>query len=286
LENPKTSDLEHIIKNPDNFPTLPNVFYLLNKAIKDPDSTINDIGKIVSSDLALTTQILKLVNSSFFGFEDKVETLSHAINILGIEKLSNLVLATTVISRFEGIPEEFVTMKSFWSHSIACGLAAREISNFGMSDIKETLYVGGMIHDIGALIIYKEIPELAKEALDRCNYWGQNLVDAEKSLMGFDHTEIGSALIDHWGLPEIYGVMISYHHAPWEAPKYSKETSAIYLADYIIHCNQLGSSGELQNSPLEKKALEILNISHSAIPEISEKTIALFEETAQTFSID
>jgi HD-like signal output (HDOD) protein len=286
LEKPKTLDLEHIVKNPDNFPTLPSVYYLLNKALKDPDSTITDIAEIVSSDFALTTQILKLVNSSFFGLEDKVETLSHAINILGIDKLSNLVLATSVISRFEGIPEEFVTMKSFWSHSIACGLAAREISNFGMSDIKETLYVGGMIHDIGSLIFYKEIPELAIEALDRCNNWGQNLVDAEKNLLGFDHTEIGSALIDYWELPEIYGEMILYHHAPWNAPKYSKEVSAIYLADYITHCNQLGSSGELQNSSLEQKALEILNISHNSIPEISEKTITLFEETAKAFSID
>ena len=278
--------LKDLIKNPNDIPTLPSVFYQLNQAISDPTSTIEEIGEIVSSDLALTTQVLKLVNSSFFAFEDKIETISHALNIIGIDKLSNIVLATSVMSQFDGIPEEFVTMNSFWAHSIACGLAAREISSFGMNEAKEILYVGGMIHDIGSLIIYKEIPELGKEALERCNNWGQHLVDAEKSLMGFDHTEVGSALTSLWKLPDIYKEMILYHHTPWEAPNYQKETCAIYLADYITHCNQLGSSGELQHSSLERKALEVLNISHNVIPEISEKTIKLFDETSKIFLED
>lgn len=276
--------LEKIIKDSDQIPSLPSIFYSVVQAINDPDSTLEEIGDIVASDVALTTQVLKVVNSSYFGFADYIETLPHALNVIGIDQLSNIVLATSVMSQFKGIPEDFVTMKSFWAHSIACGLAAREIAKFGMSKIKETLYVGGMIHDIGSLIIYKEIPELAREALERCNNWGQKLVDAEKNVMGFDHTEVGNALLSRWELSEIFKEMAFYHHAPWEAPNYPKEVSVIYLADYIIHCNQLGSSGELQSSPLDPKVLDILGISQDVIPEISEQTIKLFEETAQIFS--
>ena len=276
--------LEKLIEDSDQIPSLPSIFYSVIQAINDPDSTLEEIGDIVASDMALTIQILKVVNSSYFGFEDNVETLPHALNIIGINQLSNIVIATSVMTQFRGIPEDFVTMESFWAHSIACGLAAREIAQFGMSEMKETLYVGGMIHNIGSLIIYKEIPKLAKEALDRCNNWGQKLVDAEKSVMGFDHTEVGNALLSRWKLSDVFEEIASYHHTPWQAPNYPKEVSAIYLADYIIHCNQLGSSGELQSLPLDRKALDILGISQDVIPEISEKTIKLFEETAQIFS--
>ncbi len=277
-------ELEKLIKDSEQIPSLPSIFYRVTEAINDPDSTLEEIGNIVASDMALAARILKVVNSPYFGLEDKIEALPHALNIIGVDQLSNMVLATSVMSQFKGIPEDFVTMESFWAHSIACGLAAREIAQFDMSKIKETLYLGGMIHDIGSLIIYKEIPELGREALERCNNWGQKLVDAEKSVMGFDHTEVGTALLTHWELSEVFKEMIFYHHAPWQAPNYPKEASVIYLADYIIHCNQLGSSGELQCSPLNRNVLDILNISKEAIPEISEKTIKLFEETVQIFS--
>ncbi|MCH8311437.1 MAG: HDOD domain-containing protein, partial [Nitrospinae bacterium] len=262
----------------DAIPALPANFYLIMEAINDPESNVQHIGDLISRDVGLTTKLLRLVNSAYFGLSTKVATISHSLNILGLSPLGNLVLASTLMSQLKGIPEYFVTKESFWSHSVACGIAAREISVLKSLGNGELLYIAGMIHDIGSLVIYKEYPEKAKIALTQCNEWGQNLIDSEKSALGFDHAQVGSALIEKWKLPEVFQETTEYHHQPLNAPFYKEETAIVYLADYIVQCNQLGSSGEIKSPDLDLEVLKILGLPIKILPWISERTKTSFEE--------
>ncbi len=273
-----TFAIENLFKHSDTIPMLPANYYNIIAAVNDPDATVHEIANLISGDVGLTTKILKLVNSSYFGLSNKVATISHSLNILGLKPLGNLVLASSLMSQFKGIPEYFVTMESFWSHSVACGIAAREISTMKSLGNGELLYIAGMIHDIGSLVIYKEYPEKAKTALTQCNEWGQNLIDSEISALGFEHAQVGNALIEKWKLPEVFQETTEYHHQPLNAPFYKEETAIVYLADYIVQSNQLGSSGEIKSYDLDREVLKILGLPIKILPWISERTKTSFEE--------
>ncbi len=270
--------IEKIFKDPDAIPALPVNFYKIMEAINDPDADVHEIADIISSDIGLTAKILRLVNSSYFGLSTKVATIPHSLNIIGLSPLSTLVLASALINQFDGIPEYFVTTESFWSHNVACGIAARQISKLKGLGNEELLYIAGMVHDIGSLLIYQEYPEKAKKALNQCNEWGINLVNAEKSALGFDHTQVGGALMEKWNLPQIIKETTEYHHQPLNAPQYKEEAAIVHLADYIVQSNQLGSSGEIQSFALDKRVLQFLDLPEKILPWISEKTIQNFEE--------
>jgi HD-like signal output (HDOD) protein len=273
-----TVAIETIFKHPDAIPTLPANFYLIIDAINDPDANVHEIADIISSDVGLTAKILRLVNSSYFGLSTKVATISHSLNIIGLSPLSTLVLASAIISQFKGIPEYFVTTESFWSHSIATGIAARQISKLKNLGNEELLYIAGMVHDIGSILIYQEYPVKAKKALTQCNEWGINLINAEKSVLGFDHAEVGGALMKKWKLPKVIQETTEYHHRPLKAPSYKEETAIVHLADYIVQSNQLGSSGEIKSFDMDLRVLKFLDLPEKILPWISEKTKESFDE--------
>jgi HD-like signal output (HDOD) protein len=270
--------IEHIFKDPDAIPSLPASFYKIIEAINDPDANMHEIGDLISSDMGLTAKILRLVNSSYFGLSTEVATISHALGIIGLSPLSTLVLASEILSKFKDIPENFVTAESFWSHNIASGIAARQICKLKNFGNEELLYIAGMIHDIGSLIIYREYPEEAKRALTQCNEWGIDLINSERSALGYDHAEVGGALMERWALPIIIQETTLYHHRPLNAPTFKKEASIVHLADYIVQSNQLGSSGEAQGFKLDRRVLKYLEMPMKIIPWVSEKTKESFAE--------
>ncbi len=110
--------------------SLPTIYVELQKALDDPDKTFQNLGDIISFDPALSARLLKIVNSPFYGFPSKIDTVSHAISIIGKDQLTDLALATMVIYQFEGIPNNMFNMEKFWRHSVACGVAARSIADF------------------------------------------------------------------------------------------------------------------------------------------------------------
>ena len=273
-----TIAIEDLIKCSDEIPALPFYVSKILEAINDPEANTDDIANLISKDIGLTTKILKLVNSPYFGLPAKVTTISHALSIIGLSPIGTLVLASTLMSQFKNIPENYVTMESFWSHSIASGIAAKEICKLKKLKNGESLYIAGIIHDIGSLVIYKKYPEKAHEALIQCNEYGQGLIDSEQKFLGFDHAQLGSALIEKWNLPKLIQETTEFHHQPLNAPTYKKETAIVNLADYIIHSNQLGSSGELRGSDLNKDILKLLELSMDDLALVSEKTIQNFDE--------
>ncbi len=276
-------NLTAIIKDPKDLPSLPAVFNKIMRCAQDPESTHKELEATIQHDPGLTTQILKIANSSFYGFSQKVETLSHALGTIGTEQLTNLMVGMMVIEQFKGIPEKFVTMESFWAHSIASGIAAKEIAALILPDKKEELYLAGMLHDIGSLILFKHRADQSRDALEYCNEWGMKLSDAERIVFEFDHAELGAHLFEYWDLPEIFVHTIRHHHAPNKAPRHAVETAIVHLADYITMNNCLGSSGEHQYPYLNPHVLNRLNLTERSMADVSEKTIDSFEEIFNIF---
>ncbi len=164
--------LEALFNKGIQVPSLPEVFYKFKKAVDDPDASFEELSRIISSDSGLTTHLLRIVNSPFFGFSDQVETIPHAIGIIGRDQLNDLVLSTCVLNRFKHISPRALDIKLFWEHSIACGLASKIIATHLEVGNPDSIFVGGLLHDIGRLVIGINIPDKFNEIF----YWPKRII--------------------------------------------------------------------------------------------------------------
>ena len=261
----------------------PILYYQLREKLDDPNTSFEDLAAIIRTDPAMSARLLKIVNSAFYGFDEKVDTLTHALNIIGTEQLTDLALAAIVTSKFKGIPRDLINMETFWMHSIGCGIASRKIAK-RMSGVEaEKMYLGGMLHDIGSLIIFKESPEDAKKILLRCKESGENLFKVEKEILGYDHAEVGALLLTEWKLADRLAEIVKYHHQPANAGDYLQETCILARADALVYEMKIGYSGEPGVPELDPRVLEMTPISDEEINELKEEIAVQVDDTVRMF---
>lgn len=284
IENPldKGPKIEDLIDGPAQLGSLPTIFYQINEAVEDPESSFTDIGDIISKDSALTARLLKIVNSSYFGFSSKVETITHAITIVGMVQLRDLALATAIINSFKGISKDSVNMHSFWQHSIATGLAGRVIGVYLKDSNPERFYVLGLLHDLGRLLTYLAIPEDMSRVLIKYSHGGL-LHEAENDVLGWDHAEAGGRLLAKWNLPDRLVEGVLYHHDPSRAPRFRLEAAVTHVADILTQTLELGNSGERYVPPMDNEAWKTLGLPTSFLSTVLEQVDRQASEAVKVF---
>jgi putative nucleotidyltransferase with HDIG domain len=268
--------------------SLPTIYLQVEKAINHPTSSSADIAKVLRSDQGLNIRLLRIANSAFYGFPRKVEGVDEAIRIIGTRQLHDLVLATVVLTQFRGVDERLVTMKSFWQHSFACGIAARAMASLCRESNTERFFVGGLLHDIGSLVLYQEFPQRAAAALHKHRRDKVPLEDAERSMVGCDHGQVGAALMALWKLPDFYREVAAHHHNPrhcgagGRAP--SMGTAIVHIADLLVSALGLGSNGELEGPRFCAEAWEMVGLPPTSLGPVAEETVNLVEEALRLFA--
>jgi HD-like signal output (HDOD) protein len=261
--------------------SLPTIFTRISEAVNNPRSSINEIGKIIGEDAGLTSRLLMVVNSAFFSFPQRIESISKAISIVGTQQLRDLALATSIIKMFRGIPADFVNMETFWKHSIGVGITARTIATFREEQNVERFFVAGILHDIGRLVMYMKIPDLAGKILFRAKEEKELLYVAENAELGFDHAAIGRVLMQVWKLPHYLEEVLAFHHKPNVATRFPVETSIVHIADVIAHSMQLGASGERYVPPVNSEAWGRLAIPVSVLAPAFEQIDRQFNDAVK-----
>ena len=244
----------------------PLVYEHLVRVINDPRSGPADIGQVISDDPGLTARLLKIVNSAFFAFPRRIETVTQAVTVVGTSQIRELAFATSVISMFDDVPGDLVDMKSFWHHSIACGVTARVIAAHRREANVEQFFVAGLLHDIGRLIIFAGAGREAREAIERARESEMPLHVAEREILGCDHAQVGGALMERWNISGAHREAVAYHHAPRLASRFPVEAAAVHVADIVAHALEWGRSGETRVPPFEPKAWETLGVETSLLP--------------------
>jgi HD-like signal output (HDOD) protein len=224
--------------------SLPQTFHRLQEVVQNPDSSMSDIGEVLMSDQALSARILQLANCSFYGFPSRIETVSHAVTMIGAEQMVALVQGTCVASIFKSVPREIVDMESFWRHSIACGIAARLIAARRREPNTERFFLLGLLHDIGRLVIFQHLPEEAGRIITLARRDHRLLHEAERATLGFDHCEVGYELLKTWKLPARLCEPIKMHHNYRDTSVYPIETAILHTADVFVNGLNFGSSGQ------------------------------------------
>ena len=251
--------------------SLPEIYMKIEMAMGNPKSSSKYLADILSEDTALTARILRLANSSFFSFPGKVTTVTQAVTVIGTRQLRDIVLASSIVGVFKDIPEELIDMKSFWRHSIACGVTARVISTLRRETNIETAFVSGLLHDIGRLVLYKAKPTEMGHLIEKCSDSKELLYKSEKEFFGFDHALLGGLLLKEWKLPTRLIETTTYHHAPGRAKEYIIETATVHVSDIIANALTTGSSGEKFIPPLSDKAWKILGLEDGSIELITDE---------------
>jgi len=248
-----------------DLPSLPEVVMRAIELVNDPEASAIDIGRVLSEDSALTARLLKIVNSPFYGFPSRIDTVSRAITVIGTLDLLDLILATSVVKMFSGVPNDLVSMDSFWKHSLYGGVVARLLAARSKQPNVEHFFVAGLLHDLGSLVIYRKLPELAREALLRARYNGVELQQAERELLGFDHAMVGAELMRTWKLPTSLVEAVEFHHNPSQSPNYPLITAVVHVADVIASAIRSGTGASEAAPPLDPAAWDKIGLPTLAI---------------------
>ncbi len=218
--------------------SLPDVCIRVNEMIDDPTCFAEDIGAVISQDTALSAKLLSVVNSAFYGFPGRIDTLSRAITVVGTKDLRDLAIMSTACEMFTGIPPDLVNMETFWRYSIVCGVTARALAQKCGVLHPERLFVMGVLHDIGRLLMLKECPVECRDIMLMSNAQEDLLPAAEKEILGFTHCDVGSLLAERWGLPDTIRATIQHHHHPEACKSFPLENALVHIgvvvADILI----------------------------------------------------
>jgi len=210
--------------------SLPDAVVRLLELIDDPHSGNSEIAEVVLHDPGLAASILKLVNSAYYGFSSKIGSVSHAINLIGRNELRNVAMAAGMAEAFKDIPPNLVDMHTFWFNSVTCATIARLLAE-RCGYPQEALFIPGLLHAIGRLVLYIRRPEQYREVLAVSGDRSEREINAaEARVFGFDHAELGAELARQWKLPSRLQTILKYHLHPQDAPDYQNEVAILHIA--------------------------------------------------------
>lgn len=249
-------DASAYIKKINKLPSLPTLYYELAKAVENPNASILSIGNIVRKDLSLASRLLKLANSAYYSFPSEVETIEEALQLIGLREMRDMALATCVIDAFKNLPPNLVNTRDFWRHSIACGVASSILAERRHDPTPERFFVGGLLHDIGRLIMYLAVPAESEQILSQCIAEKLPPCNVELRVLGLDHTQLGAELLSGWKIPGALVDMVAHHHQPGPFNASVIECAIVHYADFIVTALDFGASGEGCVSPIIEDAFK------------------------------
>ncbi|WP_460031127.1 HDOD domain-containing protein [Megalodesulfovibrio paquesii] len=244
--------------------TLPDIYHRIVEVLQNPRSSAMHIAEVVSKDVSLSARLLKLVNSPFYGFPGRIDSIPRAVTLLGSNELTTLAHGVTVVREFESLRTQGVDMRRFWEHSVACGLFARALAGRKPGLSEERFFVAGLLHDIGRLVLIKERQDHMRYALALARVEGMPLWRAERRVFGFDHGQVASKLLRSWHFPVDLERMIANHHTPLKSENIL-EASFVNVADCITLALDIGASGNPFVPSLEARAWEALEITPGVV---------------------
>jgi diguanylate cyclase (GGDEF)-like protein len=214
-------------------PTLPGIALKILNAVRDENSSFDALAKVVTSDPMIAAKVLKVANSSFYGLTRKVSSIKQAISILGLNTLKNIALSFVVVESMKGLGESSFDFEHFWKRAVTAAVAAELVSK-GIKRKYDEAFVCGLLQDIGIVILYFNKQGEYCKILDEKRTRGVPIDVFERETFGFDHQEVGGAVLEEWGFPPSIVEPIRYHHNNTTAPNdYQLQTHIVQLSDRI-----------------------------------------------------
>jgi putative nucleotidyltransferase with HDIG domain len=241
-------------------PTLSAVAMKLGRLLMDIDISAKDVAEVIQYDQAIVTKMLKMVNSAFFGFSNKVSSVQHALMLLGFNTVRNAIVAIDVINALStknGI--KGFDIADFWQHAIGVAVIGRHLDEETGHHFREDVFTGGIIHDIGKIIMAHYFSDRFQAVLEtmhreQINYW-----DAEQRHFPVNHAEVGMQLAKRWHLPEGMCNVIGRHHVVSRTSSDDNLVHIVHAADALSHI-YLEDPSPTEDWPIGSGARQFLRI--------------------------
>ena len=210
--------LKSLVCQMKQLPSVPTLYTQVVKKTSRDETSVEEIGALISRDIAMTAQVLKLTNSAFFGLHQQFSNPEEAVAYLGLDTIKSLVLSLHAFSQFEKTVTGSFKIEALWSHSLQVASMAKRIYKLEGQDPKaaEEAFTAGLLHDIGKLVLAINMPKEYAAASDLAHS-GMELPSAEHKIFGFNHADVGGYLIGLWGLPVPVVEAVALHHNPSRA---------------------------------------------------------------------
>ncbi|NLH13962.1 MAG: HDOD domain-containing protein [Firmicutes bacterium] len=259
--------MNDIFRRVGDLPPLPAVAAKVLEILKDPDADLTALVSIIEKDQALTAKILRVSNSAYYGLVRRISTVKDAVVTLGFNNMRNQVLALSAYSLMQGPASGYaLEAGSLWDHSLCTGLCAEHLADtLGYKSIKDEVFIGGLLHDIGKTILSYYVSARFSNILERVDQLGQTFVEAERAELGFDHAEVGARVALRWNLPESLVSMIGDHHKPDLKSVNAARVCLVHVADAIASMLGVGIGVDALEKRLREEAAQLIGLTDHAV---------------------
>jgi len=244
-----------------NPPPLPQVFIALQRASQDPSASLKQVADIISHDPGLSSFLLRLANSAFYSFPGGVDSVFRAVQLIGMREIINMAAAKAVSGLFKESPrKDLLEIERFWRHSVACALMARALCVRAGRPDPDRLFVAGLLHDVGKVLLVISEPDMYEASLARSRTQAMPMYLSEKSILGFDHADLGGSVLERWTLPQKLCEAARLHHDP-SLDADGAGADLVHVADLTAIALGLGTRPDCPVPPLDAKAWNGLGLS-------------------------
>jgi len=263
------ADFNKLIKNLETLPSISTSLSRIMKILDDPRSSAKNLTEALRLDQSITSKLLKMVNSVYFGFPRRIDALDQAVTILGYRSIRNLVMITTI---FEEMDRQYrktsLDREAFWLHAVGCGVASKMIAQKTETADSEEAFLAGLLHDIGKVFLDAFLHEEYQEVLGRAGNDGLLIHEAEKKYLGASHAEFGGWLADEWNLPLNLAAAINFHHDPTRNRDHYALVCLVHIGDILAQALEIGNGGQELLPAIDHQAWASLHLTPALLEQI------------------
>ncbi len=256
--------------------SLPEIYHQIRNLMTDPTADIHDFARIIRLDANLSAKILRLVNSAYYGLNEQIDDIARAVNLLGTQQLYNMVLGLSVVSSLspQQIPPDITDVKSLWRSNLLCGNLSQLLAEQLKIRPADRLFIVGLLHNIGHMVLYANFPELARQAIELSEQQDLRIDQAEQQIQGCHYGDIGAMLMENWQLPRDFQQMVRYQPTPSLAPENWVETALLHIA-HAYSCRHYRLANPDLETTVEPYAWDITRLDPDQVESLLEKAIQI-----------
>ncbi len=237
-------DIERQVARCPTLPSLGSVNRALQGLMLTEQRYTAQIAEIIRRDPSLTSRLLRLVNSVYYGLSTPVNSIEEAVFYLGVRQIRQLAMVTPVIEDFQRLTRQCAfPWREFWQHCIGTAILTREVTSAVQFSSDESDYVAGLVHDVGKIVMAWSFPDHFAEIHRQAAAGARDLVEIENDVLGLDHAELGAFYLGRHHLPELMIESARFHHRPEKAEKYAEIIASVQIADQLLRSEKIGFSG-------------------------------------------
>ncbi len=276
-------DLDSLLDGAMRLMPLPQAYFRIRDLVNDPASRAHDIAAVIANEPVLTARLLRVANSPWFGRRAQIDTVDKAVRVLGMDEIGNLALAVSAVAALGNLHTALVARETFWRDSVHCAVLASRLGRRLGEQRGEQLFVAGLLHSVGHLILCARRSEQMQMLMARSAAEAQPLHVAELVAFGYDYAEVGAELMRRWDLPDALCSAVHWHTRPGDALEHVIECSILHIAA-VLGAGARWSDGQPDTAPvIEPVALQIASVDADAIEALLTDAEIAVAETLEAF---